>query len=58
MAVRAIEDIMIRSGAESERVVTRIAYILDDEPEVRDFIAQIATGGWLFDTLFWRCDVV
>ena len=35
---------MIRSGAESERVGTRIAYILDDEPEFRDFITQIATG--------------
>ena len=35
---------MIRSGAESARVGTRIAYILDDEPEFRDFITQIATA--------------
>jgi EAL domain-containing protein (putative c-di-GMP-specific phosphodiesterase class I) len=35
---------MIRSGVESAGVGTRIAYILDDEPEFRDFITQIATG--------------
>jgi EAL domain-containing protein (putative c-di-GMP-specific phosphodiesterase class I) len=35
---------MIRSAAESTPAGTRIAYILDDEPEVRDFITQIATG--------------
>ena len=35
---------MVRSAAESARVGTRISYILDDEPEFRDFITQIATG--------------
>jgi EAL domain-containing protein (putative c-di-GMP-specific phosphodiesterase class I) len=35
---------MVRSTAESARVGARTAYILDDEPEFRDFITQIAAA--------------
>src|SRR6516162_8429336 len=35
---------MDRSTAERARVGARIAYILDDEPEFRDFITQIAAA--------------
>ena len=35
---------MVRSTVEGARVGARIAYILDDEPEFRDFITQIATA--------------